>query len=52
MQRRESAVGLGIQPCSVLQEETHHGDPAPAAGAVEGRPAVDGAGVDFRAGSE
>lgn len=52
VQRREAAVGLAVQLGSVLQEETRHRDAAPAAGAVEGRPPVDGARVHLRPGGE
>jgi len=47
VQRRESAVGLGVQFGSAPQKETRHGDAAPAAGAVQRRPAVGGARVDL-----
>lgn len=48
----EPTVGLTIQVGSVLQEQTHHSDAAPAAGAVKGCPAIHGARVDFRAGGD
>lgn len=43
----EPTVGLGVQLGPVLQEKTRHSVAAPAAGAVKGRPAVDGARVDL-----
>ena len=42
---REAAIGLSVELGSSLQEETPHGDAAPPAGAVQGRPAIGGAGV-------
>ena len=45
MERGEPPVGLGVQFGSMFQEKTRHFDAAPAAGAMEGRPAVVGARV-------
>lgn len=47
VERCESSVRLGIQGGAVSQEEARHGDAAPAAGAVKGRPPVDGLHVNL-----
>lgn len=52
VQRREAPVGLGVQLRSVPQEEARHRNAAPAAGAVKGRPAIHGVGVDLCTGCE
>lgn len=52
VQWRESSVGLGVQVRSAPQEEARHGNAAPAAGAVKGRPAIEGVRVDLCAGCE
>lgn len=52
VQRCEASIGLGVQLRPLPQEEARHGNAAPAAGAVEGRPPVHGEGVDLCTGCE
>lgn len=47
VERCESSVGLGIEGGAVPQEEARHGHAAPAAGAVKGRPPIDGLRVNL-----
>lgn len=50
VERREAAVGAAVELGAVTQEQARHGCAAPAAGAVERRPAVHRAAVDRGAG--
>lgn len=52
VQGGEPPVGLAVHIGSVLQETRCHGDAAPAAGAVQRRPAVNGSGVQQGAGGQ
>lgn len=49
---REPTVGLGIKLGAVLQQTARHGNVAPSAGAVQGRPPIDRAVIHRGAGGQ